>query len=157
MKLLLDTNILIDYYTRRQPFFDGTVKLRFAALFGDVELWTSIQSFPDVEYILRKIIPVEELRSMMQRSMEFFKVASPTASDLSDAFNSCWPDLEDFLIARCAERVKADRIITRDAKGFTGASIPAQTPEEFFAWLEEEHGIVYDEIDLSLVQAGGSV
>lgn len=155
MKLLLDTNILIDYYVQRRPFFDSVVKLRTAALFGDVELWASIQSFPDMEYILRKAIPVKELRARMQRSMEFLKVASPTSSDLSDAFDSHWPELEDFLVARCAERVKADRIITRDKSGFAGSPIPAQTPTEFFAWLEDEHGIVYDEVDLLAAEKDG--
>ncbi len=149
MKLLLDTNILIDYYARRRPFFQEVVKLRVAAMFGDVELWAAIQSFSDVECALRKAIPVERLRDMMRRSMNFLKVAAPTAADLSDALGSGWPDLEDRLVARCAERVKADRIITRDLDGFASSPIKAQTPLEYLAWLEEEQGIVYDELDLS--------
>lgn len=146
MKLLLDTNILIDYYAQRRPFFEDVVRLRVAAMFGDVELWAASASFADVEYVLRKAIPVKELRPLMQRSLEFIRIVAPTAADTEEALGSTWPDLEDFLIARCAERIKADRIITRDSNGFAGSSILAQSPSGFLAWLEEEQGIVYDEV-----------
>lgn len=148
MRLLLDTNILIDYYAQRCPFFKDTVMLRTAALFGDIELWAAALSFADVEYILRKAIPVSELRLMMRHSLDFMKVAAPTSADVSEALESDWPDLEDCLISRCAERVRAERIITRDVKGFQASTILAQTPTEFFAWLEDEKGIVYDDIAL---------
>lgn len=148
MRLLLDTNILIDYYARRRPFFDDAVKFRVAAFFGDIELWAAAPSFADVEYVLRKAIPVPELRSMMRRSLDFLKVAAPTSADVSDALESDWPDLEDRLVSRCAERVKAERIITRDSKGFLASTVPAQSPADFFSWLEAEKGIVYDEVSI---------
>ena len=65
MRLFLDTNVLIDYYARREPFYDDALKLRIAAFFGDVDLWVCTQSFVDAEYILRKAVPITELRSMM--------------------------------------------------------------------------------------------
>lgn len=46
------------------------------------------------------------------------------------------------------ERIKADRIITRDLDGFAPSPIKARTPLEYPAWFEEGHGIVYDELDL---------
>lgn len=148
MKLLLDTDILIDYFSRRGPFFQDIVKLRIAALFGDVELWACLPSFSDVECILGKAIPPDALRSMMEQATTFLKIASPAATDLNDALASGWPNLEDFLIARCAERVKADRLITRDVDGFKRSPVPAQIPSDFLDWLERTHGLVYDEIDL---------
>lgn len=147
MKLFLDTNILIDYLARREPYFSDAKKLRIAALFGDVELWASLQSYTDAEYILRRAIPVDTLRAMMEKTLPFVQVASPEPEDLEAGTRCGWPDLEDFLIARCAVRTGADYLVTRDVKGFARSEVAAVAPTEFFALLEEEWGILYDEID----------
>ena len=146
MRLLLDTNVLVDYYARRDPFFDAAAKLRCAAYFGDVELWASAQSFADIEYILRRAIPVDALRAMMLESLEFLSISSPTSTDVRDAISSAWPDLEDFLVARSAERVRADYLVTRDAAGFAEARVPVVSPADFLSILKERHGIEYDDI-----------
>ena len=148
MKLFLDTNILIDYLSRRKPFFKEAVQLRVASLIGDIELWCSIQSFIDAEYILRDALPIDVLRSMMEKSLRFINVASSPSDELLPGFESGWPDLEDYLIATCASRVRADYLITRDSEGFKSSRIPAISPKEFFAVMEAKFGITYEEIDL---------
>ena len=147
MRLLLDTNVLVDYFAQREPFAEDVTRLRIAACFGDVELWASAQSFPDIEYILRGAIPVDELRQMMAQSMDFLEICSTSASDVREAFSSGWPDLEDYLIACAAQRVKADCLITRDGKGFAQSKVPAMPPKAFFEMLERERGIIYEEVD----------
>lgn len=148
MKLFLDTNILIDYYACRDPFFKHSKLLWIASIFEDVELWASTQSFIDTEYILRKAIPVQTLRAMMATSLEHLHTTSPTSTDLEDGFKSHWPDLEDFLIARCAENEGADYLITRDTKGFENSNVPALTPQEFFDLMEAKYGVVYEEVHI---------
>ena len=145
MKLFLDTNVLIDYYSHREPFFQNSKLLWIASFFGDVELWASIQSFVDIEFILQREIPIRTLRNMMTLSLEDLKIASPRPKDLAAGLTSGWPDLEDFLIARCAFNEGADYLITRDANGFKDSEIPALSPAGFFHMLESDFGIVYDE------------
>lgn len=148
MRLLLDSNVLLDYYGRRAPFFEDAKRLRIAALFGDVELWAAAQSFTDAEYVMRRFAPVEALRAMMAESLAFLSVASSSAADVGEGIRSGWPDLEDFLVARCAERVQADYLLTRDEKGFAQSAVPVLSPAGFFEMLEHDHGIVYDEVGL---------
>lgn len=146
MRLLLDTNILIDYYARRAPFANDAVKLRCASYFGDVELWACSQSLADVEYVLRRAIPPNTPRSMMLESLDFLNIASPTAADMRDALASDWPDLEDFLVARAAQRVQADFVITRDERGFAQAKTPVLSPAAFLSMMKERFGVEYDDI-----------
>jgi len=40
-------------------------------------------------------------------------------------------DFEDCLQDRCAERIEAEYIITRNVKDFGGSIVPAVSPEEF--------------------------
>ena len=51
MKLLVDANFLIDYYARRDEFFDSCTTLLVAESFHDVELWAPAKSFTDVFYV----------------------------------------------------------------------------------------------------------
>lgn len=145
MRLFLDTNVLIDFYARREPFFRDAKKLWIASHFKDVELLASTQSFIDAEYILKRAVPVHTLRGMMAASLEHLRVCTPEPNDLADGLSSQWPDLEDFLIARCAQSQGADYLITRDAKGFEASKVPALSPGRFFEMMEEEYGVVYDE------------
>lgn len=148
MRLLLDTNVLLDYYGRRAPFFEDAKRLRVAALFGDVELWVAAQSFTDAECVLRRFAPTEVLRAMMGESLAFLSIASSSAADVEEGIRSGWPDLEDFLVARCAERARADFLLTRDEKGFARSAVPVLNPAGFFEMLERDHGIVYDGVGL---------
>lgn len=74
------------------------------------------------------------------------RLAAPSAADLLDGLSSDWPDLEDFLVARCAQRVKADFVVTRDLKGFEKSEVTAITPTEFVEITQEELGISYEEV-----------
>lgn len=58
-----------------------------------------------------------------------------------------WADFEDCLVARCAEKIKADYIITRNVKDFRDSAVEAITPEELFARLARE-GKTYEVVDL---------
>lgn len=147
MKLFLDTNILIDYFARRSPYYEDALRLSAAQIMGDVELWASTQSFPGVEYVLRKAVPLPSLRNAFKSSFEFLNVLGTVPADLSEGIGGGWPELEDCYIACAAARLHADFIITRDQNGFTQSKVPALSPRE---WLDrmEDAGIVYDVIDL---------
>ena len=69
MKLLLDTNVLVDYYAQREPFARDANLLQVAQIFDDVELWACPHSFPDIAYILHRAIPATRLRKMVLESL----------------------------------------------------------------------------------------
>ena len=52
MNLLLDTNVIIDYLGRKEPFFDSAMKIVAAGFFGDATLWMSAGSAKDAFYVL---------------------------------------------------------------------------------------------------------
>lgn len=148
MNLLLDTNIVIDYFGRRQPYFEEWGRLEVMRELGDAELWVSSESFTDTFYLLRKAVDPSALQAAFVESLDFLHVCSVGKDEIRCAAERSWPDFEDCVIEACAENVKADCIITRDQKGFARSPIPAMSPAEFFDWLEREYGIVYDEVDL---------
>lgn len=144
MRALIDTNVLLDYFGRREPFFSACEKLCAMQAFGDIELWAAPQSYADVFYILRKTISSADLQSAFIESLNFINVCKVSHEEVAEASRRSWDDYENCLIALCAENIDADYLLTRDEDGFQAAKMPVFSPAEFFAMLESEHGLVYD-------------
>ena len=143
MKLFLDTNVLIDKLANRQPFIEDVKQLCIAKYFGDVELYVSVQSYLDAMYVLKKFTSDEDLRSRAAATLNFFDVVDVEGRNLVPALRSSWPDIEDFMIAKTAENINADYLLTRDVQGFKNSSIKAMTPRDFIAFLKNEFGVEY--------------
>lgn len=137
MRLLLDTNILIDYFGRREPFFDACNTLRIAEMFHEVELWASAKSFTDVFYVLERYVPADQLQQAFLKSRNFLHIASVSAEDVYQAAECGWNDFEDCLVYIAARNIGADCIITRDKGGFARSSIPVASSAEFVSWLRD--------------------
>lgn len=148
MKLLIDTNILIDLVAPRPPFDEPARKLVTASFFGDVQLWASAQSYADAYYVLRKSAPEKAVKQALLATLEFFVPCGTYAADLAGALESDWPDLEDYLVAHSAEHIRADYLITRDREMASRSPIPAMDAEGLLALLEKEHGLVYESVAL---------
>lgn len=75
----------------------------------------------------------------------FMNVCPVTAVDADAMLASDWSDPEDALLARLALRLKLDAIITRDEDFPHIDGMPVMDCEDFFAWLRETEGVVYEE------------
>ncbi len=144
MKLLLDTNILIDYYLRRMPHWNDVSRIVAAGFFGDVQIWASAKSYTDVFYVAGKLVDSAELQKAFSKSFELIELCSIDSEDVQHAAQLAWPDFEDCLVNIAAEKVKADAIVTRDATGFERSSVKAMHPAEVLEILASEHGLSYD-------------
>ena len=51
-KVMVDTNVLVDYLNEREPFCQDSRLLMIAANVGDVELWLCASQLTDLVYIL---------------------------------------------------------------------------------------------------------
>ena len=59
-RLLIDTNIILDYLLTRTPFYEAADKLIQECMKGTVRSCIAAHSFPNMFYILRKDFTVEE-------------------------------------------------------------------------------------------------
>jgi predicted nucleic acid-binding protein len=148
MVILLDTNVLIDYFGQRVSFVEEVRQLKVASYFGDVDLWATANSFTDVYYVLSKGSSHTAIQEAFLASREFLSICSVTGEDIYGAAAEQWDDFEDALIVSCANQLKADYIVTRDARGFAGSNIKCLTPTELVDELKTR-GVNYAEILLS--------
>ena len=146
MKLLVDTNVLADYYLQRETFSKDANRLIVAAINKDVELWAAAKSYTDIFYVGRKYFSSKVLQNAFFKSFQFINVCSIDKEDLVNATQNCWSDLEDCLIWRAALKVNADAIITRDTEGFSAANTETKTPTEILEVLANS-GLQYEIVE----------
>lgn len=147
MRILLDTNVLIDVYARRQPFEKDAVRLIVMSVLGDAELWATSNSFTDVFFVLQKTFSSGEIKGMIERSFEWINVCSVDSDDVKRALSCRWPDFEDCIVDVCAKKIKADYVLTRDRSGFAFSKEVVLDPEGFFGMLERDLGLTYGSVD----------
>ena len=131
MKALIDTNIIIDYLDDRAPYADNAEIILDLCEKGKLTGVLTASSVTDIYYIMRKIAGREKTLASLKLLFAVFDVAEVGKSDLLRAMELTITDFEDALMAVCAKRVKADCIITRNVRDYTGSPVPAMLPEDF--------------------------
>lgn len=143
MNLLLDTNVFIDYIGRKEPFYAAAERVVAAGFFGDARLWVPAQSLKDAFYVLSRHLDPHRIQQAFVKTCEVVTPVGTSADDALRAARLSWNDYEDCLVALCADKVKADYLVTRDANGFERSSVPVISPTEWLAMMQREHGLTY--------------
>ncbi|GHV79850.1 DNA-binding protein [Spirochaetia bacterium] len=138
MRLLLDTNIIVDIISEREGYAESLQLLRYCET-KFAEGFVSVISIMDVMYILRKHKPREAGRPSLREAMQIMLIILNTAviqkSDISGAFTGDMDDYEDAVQANCAWRIGADYIVTRNLQDFTASPVPAISPRDALEML----------------------
>lgn len=138
MKILLDTNIILDVILMRQPFFEDSYHIMKCCSDKKFEGVLAAHTITNLFYILRKHFSNLEVRNAILKLLTVFKIDVINIEKISRALlNENFADFEDGLQVECATAVKADYIITRDKNDFAESEIPCVTPAEFFNLFDE--------------------
>ena len=147
MKLLIDTNVLLDVFLCREQFVADAKKLFIMKQFRDAELWIAAQSYTDLYYVGAKAHGSDCMQKILKEVFPLLNVCSIDGTDISYALSEQWEDFEDCLIWRAAKKIKADYIVTRNVADFSRSDIPVLTPAKFFSTMESEQNLVYEEAE----------
>lgn len=132
MRVLIDTNVLVDYLASRQPFDESARLIIQSCQCESIDGCVSSQSIADIYYILRKSFSVSERRSLLLALCEILTVQGIDRDKLTAALkNAQFSDFEDCLQSQCAAAFRADFIITRNEKDFVFSAVPSISPDTF--------------------------
>lgn len=145
MDLMLDTNILLDHIASREPFCHAARTVCLLGVVGEANLYISTNVLADAHYFLRKSHGSIDAQKLIEDTLSFLQPVALAPEDVSAALFEKWTDFEDCLVAQCAQKIRADYIITRNTKDFAKSRIAAVSPDELFEMLERK-GFSYEEI-----------
>ena len=135
MKALIDTNVILDVLCSRKSFVKFSSMVWKYCEVNRIKGYISALSVPDIVYILRKELNPEKTKQVIDTLFLIFNVADLRASDLKKAGAMKSGDYEDALQMICAERIRADYIVTRNTSDFTDSKVPVITPYELVGEL----------------------
>lgn len=131
MIYFLDTNILLDFISNREPFGKFALEIFKKARSGEWQLWASDNSITTTYYIIEKVIGSVAAKEKVGSLLQFLEIQPVGKPELLAAVSSDFKDYEDAVQYHCALSIeRINGIITRNKKDFKKSQIPVYGPEE---------------------------
>ncbi len=139
MKILIDTNVIIDLLSKREPFYPDSKKIFALADRKNIELYISTLSIANAYYILNDVLKIQNARDIMGRFKVLVNSFSLTDKIIELALNdSRFADFEDAIQHYTAFESKCELIITRNTKDFKSSSLAVLSPHQYISKRESE-------------------
>ena len=135
MRILLDTNIVLDVLLKREPWVTEASAIWKANDDGRLVGYLVASALTDIFYVARRLAGREAARAAVQTCLDAFEFCPVDRSTLELAHFLPGADFEDNLQMVCAERAQLDAIVTRDPDDFKLPTVPVTTPAQVLAWL----------------------
>ena len=131
MRLMIDTNIVLDVMLQREPFYEASKMVLDLCEAKKITGFVSASSITDIFYLVRRALhSTDETYKVMEALMNIVGVLNVTSEDVYRAFLKHAKDFEDCLLAESAKSNKCEGIVTRDNSDFKDFGITLYTPEE---------------------------
>lgn len=137
MRVLLDTNVLLDVLLKRDPWVTESSAVWQAHDEGQIVGHVMACAIADIFYIARRLTALETARMAVRICLEAFEICAVDRQALEQAWALPESDFEDNLQIACASLAGLDAIVTRDKKGFKAAEVPVLTPAELLTRLSQ--------------------
>lgn len=135
-KVFIDTDVVIDFLTKREPFAIESMKIMEYGVRKQIEIHISSLSLNNIHYLIsrkeNKVIAKNHIKSLMK----FIEILSVHRSTMEKAAYSEFKDFEDAVQNYCAEENEIKTFITRNIKDYTKSNLSIQTPREFIVNFE---------------------
>ncbi|TVP62931.1 MAG: PIN domain-containing protein [Nodularia sp. (in: Bacteria)] len=135
MKVLLDTNIIIDIALERQPYFTNSETIFAFVEQGQIEGYISASTISDLYYIIRKQKGRDLTIEFLQQILTFCQIATVNQAVITMAFTTNFKDFEDAIQYSTAVVNQLDTIITRNPQYFPVVTPRILTPDQLIAEL----------------------
>ena len=135
MRLLFDTNVVLDVLLRRVPWLIDSRSCWDLVASGRVTGFVSASTLTDIYYLVRRQTGHAQARLAVVNCVATFAVAAVDGLHVVSALASPGPDFEDNLRIAVAARLGCDFIETRDLSDFASASVRPIHPAELAATL----------------------
>ena len=135
-KIFVDTDVVIDLLTKREPFYSSAAKFFSLAADKKIDLYISPIMIANLHYILRKAIGQDESINAIRKLRVLVNIATVDKDIVDLVLSSKFKDIEDGFQYYCALKEKIGILITRNAKDFLGKEVAIMNSEEFIEYFK---------------------
>ncbi len=131
-RLFVDTNIVIDLFAKREPFYTEAATLFSLADTKKLSLSVSALTFANANYILLQSKKQDEAKLILRKLKLIVSVVSLDEKIIGLSLNdNDFKDYEDALQYYSALDNGAEAIITRNLRDFKKSKLPVMTAAQF--------------------------
>ena len=137
-KLFVDSDVVIDFFTDREPHANPASEIFELNEQGIVKLYLSAVSINNIYYIVRRFLGHKKTLEVVETLTEMTEIVGTTKNEIIQALKNDFTDYEDSVQYSSALTIlDLDAIITRNIKDYRNSSIAVMTPLDFLKMNEK--------------------
>ena len=136
MRILFDTNVVLDVLLDRAPFAEVSARLFSRVERGDLIGFVGATTVTTVHYLSTKVVGATGASDVVGKLLDLFSVAPVNRTVLVDALGLSVQDFEDAVLHEAARHAGVEGLVTQDRRGFRKATLAVYAPEELLRILE---------------------
>ena len=133
MRILLDSNVVIDFFEGREPFFEESARVIEQVEQGVVTGQLCATTLTTIAYLAGKTLGKRQAVEQVRQLLTLFEVAPVNRAILDAALAGNMADFEDAVLAAAAHHAGAQAIITRNLKDFAHSPVRVYMPRQWLA------------------------
>lgn len=139
MKYMIDVNVILDFLTKREGFYEQSKKVYRLSAYGVIKGYLTANMITDIYYVIQ-LYGVENPKTELEKLLKISRVLPVSALDCINALKLKGDDFEDNLIAATVQKHGIKNIITRNGKDFADKDLIVYSPEEILAKFSKSDG-----------------
>jgi len=140
VRILFDTNVILDVLLDRQPFRTLAAQLVARVERQEIEGFLGATTLTTIYYLLAKVLGKQQARVAVQNLLKLFQVAPVDHAVLESAAESSIGDFEDAVLHDAGRTLRVDALLTRNGGDFTKGSLLILSPQELQQTLDSPRG-----------------
>jgi predicted nucleic acid-binding protein len=137
VKILFDTNVVLDVLLDRAPHSDVAIELFGAVENSIIQGYLCATTITTVDYLATKAIGKTEAKIAINALLELFLIAEVNQQILKAANISEFADFEDAVLYQAGCHAGVDGVVTRNGKDFMSAERPVYSPDELLSIIRK--------------------
>lgn len=139
-KLFVDSDVVIDFFTDREPHANPASELFELNEQGILKIYLSAVSINNIYYIVRRFLGHKKTIEVIESLIKMTEVVGTTKNEIIQALKNNFTDFEDSVQYSSALTVeRLDAIITRNIKDYKNSTIAVMTPLNFLKMMNENN------------------
>jgi predicted nucleic acid-binding protein len=137
LRILFDTNVVLDLLLDRAPFAEASEQILSRVETGELSGYLCATTVTTIYYLAAKSLGAKGALAEIRKLLSLFEIAPVNRPVLESALASDFSDFEDAVIHEAARQIGSEAIVTRNKPDFLHAEIPAHSPEEMIQILKQ--------------------
>ena len=136
-RVLLDTDVCLDFVLTRPKFFDEAKEVFLRLARNEFDAYIAGITAINIYYFGRKEKGRDYALKELEKFLQIVKICSLNSSMLQAAIHSPITDYEDAVPHECARLKNPDAIVTRNVKDYKNVRIKIYSPTDFIESLKQ--------------------